>query len=658
MWRRSFVAALSAALLVGVFAPGVAAEEKKAGEAEQATDPADRASEEANEKTTLRIILRPEKREGEKDPNLAEMIRAQIEAQIRMQQAGEESEAPAQLDEDLIERLCACVKWNYTYDDTILPPGKNRPIGESEIAFSFAEDPEYGFSETRSFLTTRAKTEKKPPKESGNTEEAADKEAVEKDSAKEDKGSATADTDTSAKEERPSEEQKENDQNEARSRDMKEEAGEEPEPVILPTLSIPEVIPAEPEEILPVLRLQDAAPILPGEESQGQPSVPSSIRKATSSLPVNKTASAQVRMTHTGSKGSTDVTTLYQRFLQKQAERGQGIDPSSFIPSRPANDGVYTVRVRKRDQDGIERTEEERITVNRFGSVYRFDDNLRALLGKTVRSVSQELTLYEYNPDTLEEDSNRLEITRDGTRLENIRYELRQIAAGEGGAGAGPAHAEDKDLQDWAGYAYVLSPENFAEDGQYRIRLSSLDTAGNHSELHRYNGGEATFAVDGTAPVLEDSEGWEKELWEEDAHTIRFGVFDAMGLAEITVYVDGKQAYHRTTFDDPYRQDALVTVKQGEDQKVLLMALDEAGNMLREEKTLSVMASGIEQETGDELPANGISSSEGESGGGSGGPSGRPSFPRRAIRVFAGLLTGAMLAAAILLMMRRRLRYA
>ena len=77
-------------------------------------------AEEMAEKTTVRIVLRPEKQEGEPDPDLTEEIRRQICAQV-----GE--------DPELAGRLCACVDWTYTYDDKILPPGETRGPGESDI---------------------------------------------------------------------------------------------------------------------------------------------------------------------------------------------------------------------------------------------------------------------------------------------------------------------------------------------------------------------------------------------------------------------------------------------------------------------------------------------------------------------------------------------
>ena len=94
---------------------------------------ADTWIEETADKTMLRIVLRPEKEEGEPDPDLTDEIRVQIQDQI-----GNE-------DPELVSRLCDCVLWSYAYDDEVTPPGINRKPGESEIFLSFSEDPEYAF---------------------------------------------------------------------------------------------------------------------------------------------------------------------------------------------------------------------------------------------------------------------------------------------------------------------------------------------------------------------------------------------------------------------------------------------------------------------------------------------------------------------------------
>ena len=84
------------------------------------------------EKISVRIVLRPEKEEGDPDPDLTEAVRTQIREQV-----GD--------DPDLLDRLCSCVEWTYAYDDEIHPPGEMRAAGESDILLTFAEDPEYVF---------------------------------------------------------------------------------------------------------------------------------------------------------------------------------------------------------------------------------------------------------------------------------------------------------------------------------------------------------------------------------------------------------------------------------------------------------------------------------------------------------------------------------
>ena len=85
------------------------------------------------EKNVIRIILRPEKTEGEPDPDLSDEIRMQVR-----EQTGRE-------DPELEDRLCACITWSYEYEGELMPPGEKRLPGESDIVLFFEEDPEYVF---------------------------------------------------------------------------------------------------------------------------------------------------------------------------------------------------------------------------------------------------------------------------------------------------------------------------------------------------------------------------------------------------------------------------------------------------------------------------------------------------------------------------------
>ncbi len=81
------------------------------------------------------------------------------------------------------------------------------------------------------------------------------------------------------------------------------------------------------------------------------------------------------------------------------------------------NDGIYTLTVTLRDRAGNEETGSVVFTVNRFGSVYAFNQALADLKDAYVQRVDDELVITEYNPDRLVEGSLTIEVTKDGSPL-------------------------------------------------------------------------------------------------------------------------------------------------------------------------------------------------------------------------------------------------
>lgn len=195
-------------------------------------------------------------------------------------------------------------------------------------------------------------------------------------------------------------------------------------------------------------------------------------------------------------------------------------------------DGIYTLSVYGLDKAGNEDREEVIFTVNRFGSVYVYNDYLMGLIangGAYSPKVAEDLVITEYNAVKLLTGSLVIEITCDGRPLENPIYEVTpeindSVAVGESG---------------WYQYRYTISKDNFTSDGVYKITISSKDAAGNVAENNNYEGMSITFRVDSTMPEITSIVGLEEAIIDATQVTVKYIAYDTLGLKSVQVYVDG-----------------------------------------------------------------------------------------------------------------------
>lgn len=263
-----------------------------------------------------------------------------------------------------------------------------------------------------------------------------------------------------------------------------------------------------------------------------------------------------------------DVTDKFIRELSVDNHGGYGVH-DTFARSAE-NDGIYTLTVRIADKAGNAAVETVSFTVNRFGSVYIFNDYLRSLQNSYVQSVHDKLVIVEYNPDQLVPNSVKIEITCDGAPLRDVRYTVYPVIAapvtvGESG---------------WYQYTYVIDAENFSKDGIYRLTVSSADSAGNQPETSNFDQCQVFFRVDKTPAEITGARGLEYAIIDGESQEVRFEIFDAIGLKQITVYVDGKVVETYDTFDDLANFTGTFIIGEGENQNIRIVVEDLAGNII------------------------------------------------------------------------------
>ncbi len=571
--------------------------------------------EEERQKQTIRIVLRPVKLEGEPDPDLTEDVRKQVREQLFPEE--EESGQEAVSAEELVDRLTACVAWEYSCDDVLLPDGEDRLPGKSDIWLTFGEDPEYTFL-----------GQVKPDPACGGVEDEEEEDGPD--------GPSGSDADETGEASDSAGEQTEPGIPSEFNTDIPEGANgsceETPEEMRSYLTTVEREVPEEgaegPESESDDIMQDDAAPDgQPGDGTEGGDAAAGTVPAGTDSQsgkepdaesPAEGTgavpaeletiweeiltsghlperihpakaavSSGQTRASAETAQPARRDEEPAERFRLLRTDRGtaaglteqdleaaaaegpEKTDWQALIAPLPENDGLYTLSVMKRDEKGEWQKEDMSFSVNRFGSVYVYGQAVHRLRNRIVTAVTAPLIVSEYDPDPLLKDSWKVEITRDGQPVEPVRCQVRE------------AENTDEKRKGWHRYDYVIEAENFAEDGAYRVKLSSRDTAGNAPETHAFNGGTIGFTVDGTPPEIVRVQGLEEPVVSgEETRTVCCSLLDTIGLKEADVFVNGKKILHAAGFPDRNRAEIRFSLAGEGEQKIRVRVRDLAGNTL------------------------------------------------------------------------------
>ena len=231
------------------------------------------------------------------------------------------------------------------------------------------------------------------------------------------------------------------------------------------------------------------------------------------------------------------------------------------FPKEQSYDDIYTINATLTDMAGNESNATVTFSVNRFGSVYVFDQTLKDIEGTYIQNEI-DVKLKEVNVDSLEHDKIKVVVDTNGTPRtleEGIDYQVQE----SGGNGQ------------WYQYDYTIDKSLFAGDGRYIVTLYSEDIAGNVNEnIDESKEAEISFGVDKTAPVVIPIDVESNAQYPVDTKAANVTVNDNLVLDSVEIYIGDKKCDY-TVDGENYQFNIPNNTKK---QDVTIMAVDAAGN--------------------------------------------------------------------------------
>lgn len=237
----------------------------------------------------------------------------------------------------------------------------------------------------------------------------------------------------------------------------------------------------------------------------------------------------------------------------------------------PELDDMYTLHAMVCDLAGNFSEKTVRFSVNRFGSVFTFDEKTEALVGYKGAYYTKEepeIVVYETNVDTLK----FWEITL------NLNGKLKNLI-------------EDKDFkvyengnhESWKQYTYQIGKENFLEEGIYILTIYSEDRAKNLSD-NDSKGKKLEFVVDKTAPSVLVTGIENGKQYRELSKEITIDVEDNVCIETMEVLLNGEKTNYNSIEIAKMNGRITYLLESNNDwQNLQVTAYDAAGNVAHSE---------------------------------------------------------------------------
>ena len=234
------------------------------------------------------------------------------------------------------------------------------------------------------------------------------------------------------------------------------------------------------------------------------------------------------------------------------------------------NDDMYTIKVTVYDKAGNKSDEVKKVfSVNRFGSVYTFDDaQTKMLLGGDsmgYTNTAQDLKIRETNVDTLK--FKEITCSHDGMLLPMQEGEEYTVA-------------ESGNDVTWKQYIYMFHKDNFEKEGRYTLKIMSGDRAENLSD-NDTKGKKIQFVMDTTSPSALISGVEDNGRYQTSSQDVTVDVQDNTLLGRVQMYTNGELVADYTDIKELSELNGRLSQsieEQDYAQSFKVVATDAAGN--------------------------------------------------------------------------------
>ena len=232
-------------------------------------------------------------------------------------------------------------------------------------------------------------------------------------------------------------------------------------------------------------------------------------------------------------------------------------------------DDVYKLTARVTDLAGNINESSLNFSINRFGSVYTFDDSTKEVLDKYYLKEGKPLTIYETNIDGIQNTGITVGLNGESRRLEQDKDYTATCDNSDSG------HVVWK---------YEINASNFIDEGIYEVRIESVDEAGNRQD-NSLKDKPITFVVDKSPPNLVIA-GIENNSEYEDSQMLSISVTDNISMNDVRIMLNNKMVEKYESIDIKEHNGRFDYTLDGtnEWQYVEVIAKDSAGNEISSNK--------------------------------------------------------------------------